>query len=388
MKYTWPLNTSQFSWMDRFKIASFILSDDQWTQSKYVHKFEQEMAKYVGVDYAVFTSSGSTANTLLAMMLRDEFPDKHFVVFPTTTWITSVSPFIREGFTPHFIDINMKDLSIDLDKLETCLKENHGQVAAVFVTSLIGLTPNIERLQTLAKTYNVRIMMDNCENTLGSFRSRNVSSFFTSTTSTYFGHQIQSVEGGFVFTNKQHEYEYLLMARNHGMVRSVAPARQKVYANQGVNPRFDFNLLGNNFRNTDINAYIGLLDFQRREKYVKHRRNLFRLFMSYLLPQEFFVFDEENGSEHVPFCLPIIFRNPMIPIKRVIEVCDTLGIETRPIISGNLLRHTCFKYWSAIAPNSDYVHRCGIYAGLHSGVTEHDVQTLASAMNILANNYD
>ena len=116
-------------------------------------------------------------------------------------------------------------------------------------------------------------MMDNCENTFGSFENQNISSFFTSTTSTYFGHQIQSVEGGFIFTNSKEEYEYFLMLRNHGMTRSLSEPQK--YNNPDVDSRFDFYCLGNNFRNSDIHAFIGLLDLKRIHKLKKKREKSF-----------------------------------------------------------------------------------------------------------------
>ena len=71
MEYSWPLSKPQFTWMDKLKFAKFILTNDRWTQGKQVEDFEFAMADYVGVRHALFTSSGSTANTLLAMYLQD-----------------------------------------------------------------------------------------------------------------------------------------------------------------------------------------------------------------------------------------------------------------------------------------------------------------------------
>ena len=206
----WNLNESQFTLSDRLKLAWFVFSDNQWTQSKHTLAFEHRMANFVDAKHAVFVANGSLANTLIAMYLRDThvaMKTGNTVVFPATTWMTSVSPFIREGFDEKFIDVNMNDFSMDLDKLEKYLDKSSKHVACVFVTSLLGFNPDMERLQQISKKYDVAVMADNCENTLGISDGKNISSFFTSTTSTYFGHQLQSVEGGFVFTNDDAEYE-------------------------------------------------------------------------------------------------------------------------------------------------------------------------------------
>lgn len=376
MEYSWPLSIPQFSWMDKFRFVKFLLTDDRWTQSKVVEDFEFAMADYVGARYAVFTSSGSTANTLLAMYLQDKSePKRDTIVLPSTTWITSISPFAREGFQLDFVDVSLTDFSMDLYKLEDYLKKNHDRVACVFVTSLIGFTPNVKRMQELSAEYNVRFMMDNCENTLGRFEQHNVSSFFTSTTSTYFGHQIQSVEGGFVFTNSDKEHDYFLMARNHGMLRHLPEQRQALYRNKDVDERFDFHMMGNNFRNTNINAFLGLCDLKRANQYFESRRKLYSIFRDKL--KHYLIFpSEQNGAEHAPFCLPVVINPTYVNRLRALKkLCKVCSIETRPIISGNLLRQKCLSrpdFWAYAG--SEYLHQYGFYIGLHGSTTENDVK--------------
>jgi CDP-6-deoxy-D-xylo-4-hexulose-3-dehydrase len=375
----WKLNDSNFSFFDRLKICRFFLQKKNfWTMNSKVRLFEEQMAQYIGSKYAVFVSSGSTANTVLAMYLKDHNKEeKKQIIFPSTTWTTSISPFIREGFEPIFLDISLSDFSLDLDALETYLKENNNSVACVFVTSLIGFVPDINRLKEIGEKYQVKIMMDNCENTFGSFRNKNISSFFTSTTSTYFGHQIQSVEGGFIFTNSYEEYEYFLMLRNHGMTRSIAEPEK--YANPDVDARFDFYCFGNNFRNSDIHAFIGLLDFKRIAKLKKKREKLFNLYANKLLK---FNYKIETEKKHSPFCLPIICENQEQK-QKIFEFCETNQIETRPIISGNLLRQTCYsKFGNANNfPNSDFLHKYCFYVGLHYNVQEKQILNLVNFIN-------
>ena len=382
----WPLNDSNFTFLDRVKIALFFLNKKNfWTMTNEVESFEHLMRDYVGSKHAVFVSSGSTANTILAMYLKDKAysKTKNTIVFPSTTWITSVSPFIREGFKPEFIDINLTDLSLDLRRLEFFLRKNHQKVACVFVTSLLGFAPDINQLKKLEKTYKVKIMLDNCESTFSQYNYKNISSYFTSTTSTYFGHQLQSVEGGFIFTNDDEEYEYFLMARNHGMVRGLKTNHEK-YRNKDVDSRFDFNILGNNFRNTNINAFIGQLDFKRIELYTAARRSLYSIFekeanfISYLHPIKM----RDGKVFDVPFCIPLIFKNELTK-QCAINYCNKKGIETRPIISGNLLRQTCFnsEYNAWAYANSELIHKNGFYIGLHSKVKESDLYTLLGYLN-------
>jgi len=380
----WKLNDSNFSFIDRLKIAKFVLNPNNfWTMNKQVSLFESKMAEYIGCKHAVFVSSGSTANTILAMHLKDKFytEQKNKIIFPSTTWTTSIAPFLREGFEPLFIDVSLKDFAMDLDLLDLLLEKERDSVLCVFITSLIGFVPDMDKLSHIAEKHKVKIMMDNCENTFGKFYLKNVSSFFTSTTSTYFGHQLQSVEGGFIFTNDDEEYEYFLMARNHGMTRSVKNPGK--YINKDVDSRFDFYFLGSNFRNTDINAVIGLLDFNRIEELTNKRINLYNIYKQ-SLNNSLYLPNITNKFGHVPFCFPIFCKNSE---KRnlAIKFCNDNEIESRPIISGNLLKQTCYKQYGDYKnfKNSEYLHNNAFYVGLHSKVTKENIIKLTNYLNNL-----
>lgn len=381
-KLNWKLSESNFTLLDKIKISKFILTDNFWTLGDHVKFFENLMANYIGSKYSVFLSSGSTANTILAYYLKDHFynEQKTTIVFPSTTWATSINPFLREGFVPKFIDISLSDLCMDLDKLEEYLNLNSNKVCCVFYTSLLGYVPDINRLINIEKKYNVKVMMDNCENTFGEYNHRNVSSYFTSTTSTYFGHQIQSVEGGFIFTNNDEEYEKFLMYRNHGMTRNI-PNNVK-YLNTEVDSKFDFYNLGNNFRNTNIHALIGSLDFKRKDRYINSRIEIYNYFKMLIDGKLIFPNDSTSLKRNVPFSIPLIFKD-VDHKNKVKSLCEDLNIESRPIISGNLLRQTCYKKYDCYKnfDVSEYLHNYGFYIGLHSKVKKADVKYLTNYIN-------
>lgn len=392
-KFIWPLNINNFTILDRIKIAMFILNlNNRWTQDNQVQNFEKKMASFVGCRYSVFVSNGSTANTLLAQYIKDtseNFKQKNIVVLPSTTWQTSCSPWIREGFKPHFIDISLENFCMDKKKLLNYVKKNYKNIACIFPTSLIGFSQDMDFYKTLETKYNIKIMFDNCENTFGDFRDRNLSSYFTSSTSTYFGHQLQSIEGGFIFTNSEKEYEYFLMNRNHGMTRSlkVYGRNNDQYRNEKVDQLFDFYSLGNNFRNTDLNAFIGLLDFNRIEYYKEKRKELYKIYKQNLDSNKFYLPEARELEQDVPFCFPIIIKdNDVNAFKKALEYCTANNIEYRPIISGFLGYQTCYKkYFKNYKdyPNSIYLHNYGFYIGLHASIKKKQILKLTKGLNNL-----
>lgn len=401
--FKWPLNVSNFTWLDRLKICGFFLNPRNfWTMNKYVQKFETEMANFMGFRYAVFVSNGSVANTILAMYLRDKLKkdksNRNIVILPSTTWTTSCSPWIREGFEPRFIDVNLSCFGMSMSKLYDVIFQDKDKIAAVFPTSLLGFNLDYKQLSNLKQVHpEITFFIDQCENNFGGFDTFSADGFnkFTSTTSTYFGHELQSCEGGFIFTNDIKQYYLFLMYRNHGMVRSLKEATfihkddigWKQYSNNNVDNRFDFYSLGNNFRNTDIHAYIGLLDFKKRFKYIKKRRELYDLFQSNLNKYRYIIPSSKltGYSGNVPFCLPIICRGDGKEkrLNLIKEYCLDNFIETRPILSGFLGYQTAYKEFmdEKDYPNSIYLHKYGIYVGLHTKLKENQILKLVDFLN-------
>jgi CDP-4-dehydro-6-deoxyglucose reductase, E1 len=376
MGYKIPLAVSQFDPKDINKIKQFFDSTDRWTQGEKVAEFEKQVCKKLGVPYAVFVSSGSTANTLIAMYYREEIDT---VMVPALTWTTGVSPFVHMGYHVEFVDIDMNTLSMNLAKVEAYLIQHPKEKVLIFIPSILGLTPDIYRLQLLEGKYNCRVAMDNCESMLSKYDGNSINDYFLSTTSTYFAHEITSVEGGFVFPRNKEQLDWFIMARSHGLVRTLSEKDRKKYRNPDVNEQFDFNILGNNFRNTDIHAMIGLLDLARLETYTQQRRELSELFTSNL--SEKFAQFKDYSHDVILYGFPIIARDGNI--EPVIQICEEMGIEYRPVISGNLLRQTCYRGYGVpyAFENTDFVHKSGIYIGCYPGMDRELLKEFLNKIN-------
>lgn len=399
MKFKYPLQVDPFSLLDKAKVSAFIMRGNRLTQGEKVKEYEKIWEQFTGAKYAVFVNSGSSANFLVAQRLKDklvasgEWGKRKTVVFPALTWSTSITPFLLLGFKPHFIDISKSNWGLDFHRTIKYLDKHHKKVAAVFPTALLGMNfnegfPNLD----FQKIYDgVTFMFDGCEASFNHSYTdlSKIISEHTSTTSTFFAHYANSIEGGFVFCDNEEDYAWYLMARNHGLVRALNPYSDRLkkhpttYLNPTVNKEFDFHIEGSNFRNTDINAYFGILDAKywldtnnlRRKLSLLWRRSLSKSL--YSLPEEF------NTYGNVPFALPIIVNNEA-NIARVKEHLDREGVESRPIVSGSLRHQRIFqKYMKGKYPVADYLHTHGLYIGLNSKLKASDVERIAEGLNSL-----
>ena len=161
-KIEWPLMKDTVTLRDRLKLAKFVLTSSKLTAGPKVREFEDRWSDWLGCDYSLFVSSGSTANFLLVSAMKEKHGwncgDK--ILVPSCTWVTNVSPIIQLGLQPVFCDINFKNFSFDEEHIKI-ISEDNPDIKAIFVTHLLGFYSNIPMLKKYFP--NAEIMEDVCE---------------------------------------------------------------------------------------------------------------------------------------------------------------------------------------------------------------------------------
>ena len=389
----WPLAVSPFTVADRLKIGWRVLRGHQMTAGPEVRRYEERWERYTGAKHAIMVANGSVANELIAvrqrerLIARGDWPHKNRVVFPVCNWVTSVSPWLRLGFEPVFVDVS-QNLCAGVEEIaEVLIKDSERHIGTVFYVTLLGQATRLVDLAKVCERHGAALLLDNCESSLG-FSSdalfhppAHFCSLGISSTSFYFSHPVTTgTEGGMVFCTNADDDDWFRMMRNHGLTRGM-PAK---YRNSEAHEAFDFHLAGTNARSSDLQAYMGALTFDRSVAFGKERIRLATLFYGSLYNYKFC--DITNGRCDTPLMALPILPNPTYRsggASNLRGLLDTMGIEHRPIVGGNLLRHTAFKrYADARAfPRAQWLHDQGVYVGLHHGVTADMVETLARRLN-------
>ena len=181
------------------------------------------------------------------------------------------------------------------------------------------------------------------------------------------------------------------MKRSHGLAREASPEKFKQYAseNPGIDPAFLFMTEGFNLRNHEICAVLGLSQIKRLDKNIQIRKENYKYWWDkstqmgdrwqwkYYLPE----YQEGNSS----FCFPLIARGIAL-VQTLKYKFKEEGIEYRPIISGNILRHPAFKQYKLCTeretPNVCLLHKNGLYVGNSQFVNKEKLDRLISIMDV------
>lgn len=395
----WLLAISSFNFLDKLKIGWFLIREPMWTYGKWVRAYEEMWEKCFYVKHAIMVSSGSAANELIALRRKDElqkagqWPARNKVVFPVNTWISSVSVWLNLGFEPVFVDVSPDNLNVTAEGLARVLyadTDNH--IGTVFYTALLGFFGDLETCKLKTEQHGARFLMDNCEASFSWYwaadgKEKSILTLTTNSTSIFFSHFTSSgTEGGLIFTESDEEAEWYRMARSHGLTRGMPDK----YRNKDVSPEFDFYLLGSNYRSSNLQAYMAMLDFDRAFLFSEqHRRELFNALNDGLNNDKYRSLRAQDGGtanhgSSIPLAIPIICRSKEQRL-RLEGYLKARKVMVRPIIGGCLLAHTVFKGYGKMEdfPVASEIHDCGLYIGLHSDLTVKRVKSLAEELNAL-----
>lgn len=352
-------------------------------------EFEEKWSEWIGCKYSVFVNSGSSANLLMlyALKVMGDLRNQKVVV-PALAWATDMAPVIQLGFDPLICDCNMDNLAVDVEQLESIF--HHHAPAAMLLVSVLGLSPDIDKIVALCKKYGVILLEDNCESQGTEFSGTKLGNFgLMSSFSTYFGHTMSTIEGGMVCTNDKDVYDLIKMLRSHGWDRDLDEAKQKELRDKwGVD---DFSALytfyepGFNLRSTDLQAVIGIHQLDKVDDWIDQRNDNFYHFLDTMKTfdkkKKVWKPKEREDTFTASFCYPMIFNNKREKEKAV-KALQENNIETRPLICGSMGTQPFFisRYKRHETRNAFVVDERGIYVPNHPKLSKEDIEFICKTV--------
>lgn len=226
-------------------------------------EFEQNFSAYVGTKYGTAVNNGTVALHLALLALGIGKGDE--VIVPALTYVASVNTIRYTGATPVFVDSLADTWQIDPDDVEKKITKN---TRAIIPVHLYGYPCDMDRIMEIAKKYNLFVIED-CAEAIGSeYRGRKVGTFGDIACFSFFGNKtITTGEGGMVLTNDATLYERSCRLKDQGT------AKDREYWHD---------IIGYNYRMTNICAAIGVAQLGRVEEFIKKKIELAEYYMSRL----------------------------------------------------------------------------------------------------------
>ena len=356
--------------------AVAVLRSKNVTQGIKVKEFEQAFWPH---GYAVACNSGSSANLLAISALKasGRLKDGDEVIVSALSWSTTVFPLIQHNLIPVIVDCEPDTLNMDMKQAAKAISE---KTQAIMPVHVYGNPCDMTALYNLSGDYGLAVIEDCCEAMGAEYDGAPVGiGADVATFSFYFSHHITTLEGGMVVTKDPGTADMLRIQRSHGWLRD---SEREVP--DGFDRKFCFVELGYNFRLTEVQAAIGLCQLPKLDGIIERRRAAHRAYVNSLSHIPYLRFQKENSKSSC-FGFSIVLDDAPFTVMELRQHLETRGIETRPIICGNIaLQPVMKKYEHRVfgdLKNATDVMVNGFSLGCHQDISESDIEYVADTMN-------
>ncbi|MCD6429545.1 DegT/DnrJ/EryC1/StrS family aminotransferase [bacterium] len=224
--------------------ASNILKSGMVVQGKKVEEFEERFANYIGVKYAVAVSNGTSA--LHTAILSYNIKSGDEVIVPSFSFIATANSVMMCGAKPVFSDVG-EDFCIDIEDVKEKITP---KTKAIMPVHLYGQPCDMKAIMDIVEDHKLILIEDAAQAHGAEFAGKRVGSFGTGCFSFYATKNMTTIEGGMITTDDKNVYERAKLIRNHGMPERYVHA-----------------VFGYNYRMTDVQAAIGLLQLKRLDEW-------------------------------------------------------------------------------------------------------------------------
>ena len=231
-----------------------VIESGMLAQGRKVKELEDAWAAFVGVKHAIAMGNGTQA--LMAIFAGIGLEPGDEVITVSHTFAATANSILYTGATPVFIDIEPDTYLIDAKKIEAAITP---RTRAICPVHLFGLVADMDMIRAIADRHGLIVVEDACQAHGATFRGRPAGSFGHGAFSLYATKNMTTAEGGFVTTNDDRLADWL-----------------RLYRNQGMRARYEFEMLGYNFRMTDLAAAIGIAQFEKLERNTARRQAIAR----------------------------------------------------------------------------------------------------------------
>jgi len=373
---------------------------DFWlTTGRYAAQFERELARFMGIKYAILCNSGSSANLLaLAALTSPKLGEKRLrpgdeVITLAAGFPTTVNPIVQNRLVPVFVDIELGTYNIDIHYLEEAIGP---RTRALMLAHTLGNPFNVDAVLDVVRRFDLWFIEDNCDALGSTYKGRLTGTFgHLSTLSFYPAHHITTGEGGCVLTNRSDLKVLVESFRDWGRDCWCDPGKDNTCGKRfewqlgdlpyGYDHKYTYAHIGYNLKLTDMQAAVGVAQLKKLPQFIETRKRNWQLLYEGLKPLEEFLILPQPTPESDPSWFGFLLTvRPEAPFTRndVVRYLESHKIATRLLFGGNLTRQPAFQdmTYRVVGDliNTDTVMNqtfwVGVYPGLSSQMIEYIIE--------------
>lgn len=342
-----------------------------WVSSlgKYVNRFEEEFAAYCGVKYGVSVTSGTTA-LHLALLALDIGPGDE-VIIPTFTLIVSANVIVQAGAKPVLVDVDPRTWCIDPALVEEKITP---RTKAIMAVHMYGHPCDMPALQAIAERHNLHIIEDGAEAHGAEVNGQRVGGFGIANAFSFYGNKIITTgEGGMILTDDHAVAERMRLLRNQAFRE----------------PRFVHDVMGYNYRMTNVQAAIGCGQLEKLDEKVARKREIADYYTDLLEKESRIQLPwEAPGCKNVYWMYGVVLGDDFgVSKEDAMARLKANGVETRSFFCPMHLQPVfqrggddCYPDCTGAYPVSERLWHHGLYLPSGSGLTNAQIEEVAAKL--------
>jgi len=363
-------------WIDEddIKAVNDALRSSYLTQGPTVEKFEEKIADYCGVKYAVAMNSGTSA--LHAACFAAGISSGNEAITSPITFVASANAVLYCGGKPVFADVHKDTINIDPKEIE---KKITSKTNALIPVHFAGHPVELAEIKRIAKENKLMVIEDAAHALGAEYQGARIGSCQYSDMTVLSFHAVKHIttgEGGMVTTNDEKFYKKMLLFRTHGITRDQVALENK---NEG-SWYYEMQALGYNYRITDFQCALGLSQLKKLDGFVSRRREIvaqysqaFKELPGLTLPVE------KAGVKSSWHIYPVRFHGDRRAIfDRLRAKGIGVNVHYLPVYLQPYYRK--LGYQAGTCPNAERYYEQAITLPLYPKMTDGDVKTVIAAV--------
>jgi perosamine synthetase len=338
-----------------------------WISSlgQYVTRFEEQFARFCGVDHAISVSNGTVALHLALHALGIGPSDE--VIVPSLTFVASANAVRYTGASPVFADVDPQTWCIDVEDAAGLVT---ARTKAIMPVHLYGHPANMSGVNALAAAHGLQVIEDAAEAHGAAIDGRIVGGIGRIGSFSFYANKIITTgEGGMLTTDDGQLAARCRMLRDHAM------PPQKRYWHEEV---------GFNYRMTNLQAAVGVAQMERIDVFIRRKRRIAELYAKYLRDLPGVQLPVERPGYTNVFWMYSILVQPPYALSRdeLIVALRQRGIDSRPFFHP---LDTLPPYRTGkVRPAAEHLSQCGINLPSAPSLTDEQVAYVAATIRELA----
>ena len=342
-----------------------VLKSKLWASGAGIEKvleFEKKFRKYINSKNCIAVNSGTAALNLALTMY--DIKNKE-VILPSLTFVSTANAVIMNGGKPIFVDVDPYTLNIDTEKIENSISE---KTKVVLPVHFGGLSCDLDKINSLSKKYNLKIIEDAAHATGASYKNKKIGSHSMAVCFSF--HPIKNLAmptGGLISIND----------KNYKKIGELLSARRWCGITDRKNTLYDVKEIGNNYYMNELSAAIGLIQLKKLDKLNSIRKKIAKRYYQEIKLNTKMQYDK-SCSYHLYW---ILVKNRNEFRKKLSRYKIETGTHYKPV-------HTFSLYKSKVKLKiTESVGKCIVTIPCHPNLKENDVNKIIKSINLLDSHF-